>query len=215
MACERRAIVGQRRWLTVHGMRRTVPIVIAILTVLPAAAQMLDRHPAAEQPMEADSPVIVAVGADSEEIERLDNAVALFDDSGLRLPDLEVHFLDDMAACRDHYGLFQEGYTPWRVLICSGVPFVLPHELGHAWVAANLTDLDRDQYRQARGFTNWNDRNSPWNERATEDAAFILQQNLTAQYASKSSAMWRERAEAFELLTGQISPVRALDTWET
>lgn len=214
MLCERRAIVGQRRWLTVHGMTKIAPIVVAVLTVLSAASQILGHQAAVEPSAEADNPVIVAVGADSKEIERLHEAVALFDDSGLRLPDLEVHFLDDMAACRDHYGLFQEGFTPWRVLICSDVPFVLPHELGHAWVAANLTDLDRDRYRQTRGFTNWNDRDSPWNERATEDAAFILQQNLTAINVSSRSALWRERADAFELLTGQVSPVRAREGWD-
>ena len=38
--------------------------------------------------------------------------------------------------------LFQQSFTPWRLLICSDLQFVPTHELAHAWEAANLTDDD-------------------------------------------------------------------------
>ena len=176
-------------------MTRT--ITTTIITLVFAAAQLLVGSIARESHAVADEPAIAAIGADLEEVNQLDKAIALFDDSGLTLPDLEVVFFDDKTECGGHYGLFQEGFTPWRILICSDLPFVLPHELGHAWAGANLTDLDRDRYSRARGLTNWNDHDTSWEQRGTEDAAFILQQNLTASNVSMRSSTWSERAEAF------------------
>ena len=42
--------------------------------------------------------------------------------------------------------------------------------------------------------------------RGTEDAAFIIQQNLRAIDLDASSEMWTERIEAYEVLTGMTSP---------
>ena len=69
--------------------------------------------------------------------------------------------------------------------------------------------LDRARYLEARGLTNWSDRSRPWGERGTEDAAFIVQQNLRdVAPRTTVSPTWTERIAAFELLTGSVSPLR-------
>ncbi len=138
---------------------------------------------------------------------RLDEAIARFTEADLDLPALDVLFLDDASGCSGSDGLFQERFTPWRVSICSDRAFVLPHELAHAWVAANLSVSDRREYMKTRELMNWNDHGQPWSTRATEDAAFVVQQNLMVEPGHLSKT-WNERADAYELLTGRISPLR-------
>ena len=137
---------------------------------------------------------------------RVDNALARFRYAGLKLPDLEIIFHDDDSACDGHDGMFRPHSFPWRIDVCSDLDFVVPHELAHAWAAANLDDNDRARYIDARGLTNWADTSAPWEERGTEDAAFMIQQNLRAIDLDVSSAAWLERIRAYEVLTGMTSP---------
>ncbi len=153
------------------------------------------------------SPRITVIGADAGDLRVLDDALARFRDNGLELPDLEVHFLDE-ADCRGYLGLFQKGFTPWRVLVCSDLDFVATHEIAHAWEAANLDDPQRDGYLEARDLTDWSDKHVARSERGEEDAAFIIQQNLMATNPQLTSRTWQERLAAYELLTGQASPLQ-------
>jgi hypothetical protein len=153
------------------------------------------------------SPSVSVSGADSEDRTRLDEALAAFRENGLDLPDLEVRFYDDQSKCHGHQGLFQQSFSPWRLLICSDLQFVPTHELAHAWEAATLTDDDRARYVEARGLTTWDDPDVVWDERGIEEVAFILQQNLTATNPRMTSTTWIERAAAFELVTGRPSPL--------
>jgi hypothetical protein len=118
-----------------------------------------------------------------------------------------VRFFDDEAVCDGHHGLFQKGVAPWRVLVCSDLDVVVTHELAHAWTADNLDDDTRDRDVEARGLTAWHDQDLPWNERGVEDAAFVIQQNLMMDDVPLSSATWQGRIAAFELLTGNPSPL--------
>lgn len=155
------------------------------------------------------TPDVTVIGASAEQQVAVDDAVARFRSAGLELPDVEVRFLADEAECAGHLGLFQRGFTPWRVLVCSDLAFVPTHELAHAWEAANLDDDDRARYVEARGMATWDDPDADWNERGVEDAAFIVQQNLMAEHPIPDSPVWKERTAAFELLTGSSSPLRA------
>jgi hypothetical protein len=185
-------------------MTRISAIIIAIASL----TQLAGGVNPGEQESPSISPTFQVHGAGTEEATRFEDAVALFTHNGLNLPDLDVYFLNDDTECGGHHGLFQTGFTPWRVLICSDLAFVLPHELAHAWEVANLSADGRIQYLEARGLTNWNDHNAAWGDRGVEDAAFIIQQNLTADQVSMKSSTWQERATAFELLTGLTSPLR-------
>jgi hypothetical protein len=154
------------------------------------------------------TPDVNVIGASREQRVAVDDAVARFRSAGLELPDVEVRFHADEAECDGHLGLFQRGFTPWRVLVCSDRAFVITHELAHAWEAANLDDEERARYVEARGMPTWNDHDADWNERGVEDAAFIVQQNLMASHLNPDSPAWKERAAAYELLTGWSSPLR-------
>ncbi len=151
-------------------------------------------------------PPLTVVGADRAEMARLDKALERFRLNELDLPPLEVRFGDDPEDCGGHPGGFRDDVRPWQVLICSELDFVITHELAHAWCAANLDDAERQRYLDARGLPTWDDHAFPWSERGTEDAAFVIQQNLMIKFPRLQSPTWQERAAAYELLTGQPSP---------
>ena len=153
-------------------------------------------------------PDLTVVGADVSQRAALVEAVDRFQGNHLDLPDLEVRFSDDPAHCHGHEGWFNPRVAPMRVLVCGELGFVITHELAHAWVAANLDVADRNRYMAARELTNWNDHDAPWTDRGTEDAAFMIQQNLMMDNPRRWSATWVERADAYELLTGRTSPLR-------
>lgn len=164
------------------------------------------ERPLGDRPGVSLVPSLTIRGADAGQSARVDNAVARFRFAGLQLPALEITFHEDDSACDGHDGMFRPHHVPWRIDVCSDLDFVVPHELAHAWAAANLDDHDRARYVDARGLTNWADTRAPWEERGTEDAAFMVQQNLRAIDLDVSSAAWLERIRAYEVLTGLTSP---------
>lgn len=152
-------------------------------------------------------PAVTVSGADAADRAALQEALDLFGAHGLRLPDLEVRFYEETTPCGGLAGRFQTQHTPWRILICSSKPFVLPHELAHAWDAETLDQDDRARYLVARGLAAWNDPAVAWRERGVEDAAFVVQQNLTVAHVPANSPEWQERIRAYSVLTGQSSPL--------
>lgn len=183
---------------------------VALEFVEPTAAESVDQPSPATAPTHvpsADPVVAITVGATPARTAAVRATVELFSDSGLLLPDLEVRFYDRPDECRGHLGLFQAQFSPARILVCGDLAFILPHELAHAWDIANLDDSDRQQYVEAGGFETWDDQDAERDERGVEDAAFVIQQNLTAINPALSSSTWEQRVGAFELLTGQLSPL--------
>jgi hypothetical protein len=153
------------------------------------------------------SPVVAVVGADHADRAALRQALELFAENGLHLPDLEIRFFDTKDHCGGHFGLFESRTTPWRILICSSAAFVLPHELAHAWEAETVEDRIRELYLEARGLEAWSSPYLEWGQRGVEDAAFVIQQNLTAGPVLVNAEVWRDRIAAYELLTGKVSPL--------
>ena len=142
----------------------------------------------------------------------LDVAVRRFADGNLTLPDLNVRFSDDPAAdCYGYLGTFDAATTPWTITICSDLAFVPTHELAHAWLDANVDVQTRDRYLRARRIERWDDKHDDWSERGVEDAAFVIQQNLMITPPTPLSSEWQDRANAYELLTGNTAPLRAQD----
>jgi hypothetical protein len=152
------------------------------------------------------TPSVTSFGADGDDLARVDDALERFRYAGLELPDLTITFHDGDSVCDGHDGLFHEDPGGWAIDVCSDLDFVVPHELAHAWAAANLDDDDRARYLDARGLTAWTGGDVPWEQRGTEDAAFIVQQNLRAIDIPASSATWTERMQAYTVLTGSESP---------
>jgi hypothetical protein len=147
------------------------------------------------------------IGATAAQRAHLDESLGLFEDAGLVLPRLDVVFGADPAACHGYLGTFDRSTDPWTVTICSDLDFVVPHELAHAWEAANVDDATRDAYLAHRGLQVWRSASVEWGDRGVEDAAFIVQQNLTAGPVRLESDAWQERTAAYEVLTGRPSPL--------
>lgn len=158
----------------------------------------------------ADGPdaVTVSTPITPDQQDWLDSSVQLFADNGLALPNLEVFFFDDRSGCGGHEGTYRPGTEPAQIRICSEKPFVLPHELAHVWEDSQVSDETRALYMIERELETWNDHGYEWNKRGVEDAAFVVQQNLTMTKVRTSSRTWQERISAYELLTGQTSPLR-------
>jgi hypothetical protein len=139
-------------------------------------------------------------------------AVAQFDAAGLALPFVRVVFSDDDRACNGHQGLFEPSSDPWRLTICSDLAFVPAHELAHAWIEANIDGPTQQAYTELRGKASWNSPHHNWNERGVEDAAFVIQQNVTSNVTGELGDEWQRRATAYEFLTNQTSPLRTTPT---
>ena len=135
-------------------------------------------------------------------------ALDRFAAAGLDLPSLRIVFDDDERACQGHRGMFDPAQQPWRVTICSDLPFVPVHELAHAWIESNVDEPTRERYLQVRNKAGWSSSRLDWNERGVEDAAFVIQQNLTSNRTGELDDEWNSRATAYELLTGTTSPLR-------
>lgn len=152
--------------------------------------------------------VTISSNATSAQQQWLEESLGQFADNGLELPDIEVSFFDDESECGGHEGTYRRNTEPAQIRICSAKPFVLPHELAHAWEAAQVTDETRASYMAQRDLETWSDHGYDWNKRGVEDAAFIVQQNLTKKNVRTESSTWQERIAAYELLTGLESPLR-------
>lgn len=151
-------------------------------------------------------PRIEVSGGGEAELSRLGEALDRFSSRGMRLPDLEVRFANDDAECNGHLGLFQKSHSPWRLLVCSDLEFVLTHELAHAWDAANLSPSDRDHYLAFRGLESWSSPEHSWKDRGEEDAAFVMTKVLMAGEKLPDSQARTELLSAFDLLTNSSGP---------
>ncbi len=118
------------------------------------------------------SPTLTVVGTDDQRA-LVEDAQSTFTSLGMALPDLEIRFWDNDEACDGHMGMFRPRSEGWGIDICSELAFVVPHEMGHAWERAALSDADREAYMAERGFETW--QHAERNESAIEDVAHVLQ----------------------------------------
>jgi len=151
---------------------------------------------------------IIVIPATAEHQATIAEAVAAFEAAGLQVPSAKILFSDDKRDCAGHLGLFQPAPEQWRITICSELAFVPVHELAHAWIEANVDKNTQRAYIELRGMASWNSSSDDWNERGVEDAAFVIQQNVTAADLDHLTNEWERRAAAYELLVGAPSPLR-------
>lgn len=123
------------------------------------------------------NPAIEVVGS-PEQRTIVDERARQFAIYGMQLPDLRVRFHDDEYGCDNHLGLFDFTQDPWTIEICSDMPWVVPHELGHAWERANLNLDRREAYMAHRGLTVWQDSDLSPAEQGIEDIAFTIQKAI-------------------------------------
>lgn len=169
------------------------PSLPTVSAITAPATQPLDRRP---------EPVPAARSPHQQTMEAW--ALGRFQEAGLLLPPLGIHFHPHPKDCGGFPGYFAGQENAWSIEMCSPSPFVLLHELGHAWVAHNLTDAEREAFRMARRLPTWLDPAIPWHHRASEHAADLIAWGLSAEPPSLTTdpGDFDELARAFQALTG-------------
>ncbi len=154
----------------------------------------------------ASQPRTVVFGGTQTQRATADWAIARFEEAGLIVPPLAIHLHSDPAWCKGHRGIFNAGEQ--RVDVCVEEAGVMLHEIAHAWNWVNLTDTQRAEYVRQGGFESWDEPDTPWLDRGSEDAAdtiswALLDEPITGFTADGPIA----RANAsYRLLTGMDSP---------
>jgi hypothetical protein len=135
-------------------------------------------------------------------------ALEQYESAGLELPVLQIHLSDDPAACKGNRGLFSSGSTPWKITVCTEDQMVYLHEMGHAWSEFNLSDEEMSRYVEERAMESWNDSDTAWGDRGSEDAANTLAWGLVDDPISNMlpDGPLAQLNEAFRMLTGFDSP---------
>jgi hypothetical protein len=129
--------------------------------------------------------------------------------AGLDLPEVEIRVHEGLAVCDGSFGLHTPGNAGSRIDICTDPQvdphWIILHELGHAWAAANLSDSQREDVVEMRGLEAWNDPGARWNQRGTEHAAEILAWGVAETSRLPGRIADHDLGsvtEAFQVLTG-------------
>jgi hypothetical protein len=165
----------------------------------------------AQGPRPAEAGGIAVVAQTPQQRQIADWALDRYAEAGLRLPPIRIVFHPLATGCHGNSGWYQGN----RIDLCVSdqteayARRTLVHELGHAWVAATLTDAEREAFLQGRGLESWNSREVPWVERAFEQAAELITWGVGAR---ETRILLPDHGDpealgaAFELLTG-VPPV--------
>lgn len=147
-------------------------------------------------------------GGTSFQRELVARALERYATAGLELPLLQVHLHNDPEECNGNRGSFSSGSTPWSITVCTEDELVYLHEIGHAWAELNLSEAERSDYVARRGLESWNDPETAWGDRGSEDAANTLAWGLVDDpiVDMLPDGPLAERNEGFRILTGIDSP---------
>ena len=122
------------------------------------------------------------------------------------VPPVEIHLHQDAAECKGNRGIYNAGSQ--RIDVCVDERLVVLHEIAHAWNHENLSDAQRSEYVAIGDFGSWDEPETPWFDRGSEDAAdtiawALLEEPITS--ASPDGPIARRNA-AFVFLTGSDAP---------
>ncbi len=147
-------------------------------------------------------------GGTDQQQDLVDWALEQYAAAGLELPVLQFHLHSDLAACQGNQGLFSSGSIPWKITLCTEERMVFLHEIGHSWSEFNLTEAERTEYVEQRGMESWNDPETPWRERGSEDVANTLAWGLVDDpiRGMIPDGPLAQKNEAFRVLTGIDTP---------
>jgi hypothetical protein len=182
---------------------------LLILVLAAAAFAGGDPRTEAEAPHAVVADGVRVFGADAEHQRLVRWAMGRYEHAGLRVPPIDVHFNPDVTGCYGHLGSELRGRIDICVVLVSEIARdALLHEMGHAWVDANVSAITRERFMGMRGLHVWNDPDVIWDERASEHAAETLAWALGHRYLAPGipdHAPERLTA-AFGLLTGLPLP---------
>jgi hypothetical protein len=147
--------------------------------------------------------------ADREQVRLVQWAAGRFEDAGLDVPRVEIHFHGNSSGCAGHLGYAKGG----RVDVCTILVNEMSrrnllHEMGHVWIDQNVSQADRHRFLALRELRVWNASTVSWDERGYEQGAEIMAwalgtRILTPQIPDNDP---EQIAGAYELLTGQSLP---------
>ena len=154
------------------------------------------------------TPTNTISGGTDQQLRLVDWALERSAAAGLELPVLQFHLHSDLAACHGNQGLFSSGSIPWKITLCTEERMVFLHEIGHCWSEFNLTDAERTEYVEQQGLESWNDPETPWRARGSEDAANTLAWGLVDDpiRGMTPDGPLARKNEAFRVLTGIDTP---------
>jgi len=183
--------------VAIRPTRQEVPAV-------PSSSLPGQPTPTGTQPP-ADGTVI---GGSAEQRDLVTRALQRYATSGLELPPLQFELHEDTAPCGGNRGFFSPSSEPWTIGLCTAEELPILHEIGHAWAQYGLSDGERAAYVEHQGLVSWNDSETRWRDRGSEDAANTLAWGLLATPLRNmpSEGPLAEKAEAFRLLTGLDPP---------
>lgn len=183
------------------------------LHLVPAADPL--RRPIAQagdvrHPGEAEGTVAAGYeiyGASREQARAIEDAIALFDRADLTLPVIRIYVHQTDEPCHGYLGLFGEGGDKHRIDICMSHPFVIRHELAHAWEYHGIEDSKRQAFLEQVGIEEWNDQDQPRQLRAIEKAADLIAWGIDRQpIQTIHRTVYAEDLAGYEFLTGSPSP---------
>ncbi len=103
-------------------------------------------------------------------------AVGRFEQAGLGLPPVQIHFHDELSGCRGYPGFIRGG----RIDLCPGRELTLVsrhdilHELAHAWTELHLSPAAKKRFMTLRDLPTWNSSSAPWDRRGFEQVAEVV-----------------------------------------
>ena len=182
-----------------------------ILLVVLAAAALAGSgmHPGPQPAPVQIADGISVFGADAEHQRLVRWALGRYEQAGLQVPPIDVHFHPDTSGCYGHIGSELGGRVDVCVVIVSEIARdAVLHEMGHAWVDENVSATVRERFMRMRGVTAWNDQNVIWDERGFEHAAETMAWALGHRFIAPSipDNDPDRLTAAFELLTGVSLP---------
>lgn len=133
-------------------------------------------------------------------------ALQRFEDADMDVPTLDIHLHQDLAECQGNRGVYNSGSQ--RIDVCVNERNVVLHEIAHAWNHQNLSESQRSEYVSFGGFGSWNDSDTPWFEKGSEDAADTIAWALLDEPITtfSSNGPIARRDAAYLLLTGNHAP---------
>lgn len=163
--------------------------------------------PASETPasIEANTPAdpLTLIGHTQEQAEVVDDLIDRYADAGLALPPLTIEFIENGDKCHGRDGLYDGSARV--ITICKTSTFTITHEIAHAWEAHNLTDADREVYRQLWDAPTWGSHEVEWGLRATERAANTIAWALLLDNPEPNQ-LFRAHVCTYRALTGNPPP---------
>ena len=154
-------------------------------------------------------PSVTVYDADREQVRLVRWGADRFEEAGLALPNVEIHFHADASGCEGHLGYAKDG----RVDVCTILENemarrTLLHEMGHIWIDQNVSRAARERFLELRHLSTWNESTADWGERGYEQGAEIVAwalgtRILTAQIPDNRP---EQLGVGFEVLTGVAPP---------